>query len=89
MANEQEIKKKLQRLEKFNDPVLLFIIFLSVPGVILATLFSSFGDGTLIKGAIAACFLFFTWLAFKVGTIIKKRIESLESQLTSPLNKDE
>jgi len=85
MANEQEIKKKLQRLEKFNDPVLLFIIFLSLPGVILATLFSSLGDGTLIKGAIAACFLFFTWLAFKVSTIIKKHIESLESQL----NKDE
>ena len=89
MANEQDIKKKLQRLEKFNDPVLLFMIFLSLPGVILATLFSSFGDGTLIKGAIAACFLFFTWLAFKVNSIIKQRIDSLQSQLNPPLNRDE
>jgi len=89
MANEQEIKKQLQRLEKFNDPVLLFMIFLSLPGVILATLFSSLGDGTLIKGAIALCFLFFTWLAFKVNSIIKQRIDSLESQLHPPLDRDE
>ena len=88
MANEEAIKKELQRLEKFNDPVLLFIIFLSLPGVIMATLFSSLGDGTLIKGAIALCFLFFTWLAFKVNSIIKKRIDSLQSQLP-PLDRDE
>ena len=83
MATEQEIKNQLQRLEKFNDPVMLMMIFLALPGVILATMFSSFGDGTLIKMAIAACFLFFTWLAFKVSTVIKRRIDHLQSQLKS------
>ncbi len=81
MANEQEIKKDIQRLEKFNDPVLLMIIFLALPAVIVATMFSSFGDGTLIKIAIALCFLFFTWLAFKVSSVIKKRIDTLQSSL--------
>ncbi|MCK5647705.1 MAG: hypothetical protein KAI22_02390 [Gammaproteobacteria bacterium] len=81
MANEQEIKKDLQRLEKFNDPVLLMMIFLALPAVILATIFSSFGDGTLIKVAIALCFLFFTWLAFKVNSVIKQRIDTLQSKL--------
>ena len=81
MTNEQELKKKLKRLEKFNDPVMLMMIFLALPAVILATIFSSFGDGTLIKVAIAACFLFFTWLAFKVNSIIKRRIDNLRSQL--------
>lgn len=83
MSNEQAIKKQLQRLEKFNDPVMLMIIFLALPGVILATIFSNFGDGTLIKGAIAACFVFFTWLSFKVNALIKQRIETLQSQLKS------
>ena len=46
---EQEIKKELKRLEKFNDPVMLMMIFLALPAVIMATIFSSFGDGTLIK----------------------------------------
>lgn len=81
MLNEQEIKKKLQRLEKFNDPVMLMMIFLALPAVILATIFSSFGDGTLIKITIAFCFLFFTWLAFKVNSVIKQRIHTLQSQL--------
>lgn len=81
MSNEQEIKKSLQRLEKFNDPVLLMIIFLALPAVIMATIFSSFGDGTLIKGAIALCFLFFTWLAFKVNAMIKQRINTLQKEL--------
>ena len=81
MLNEQEIKKKLQRLEKFNDPVMLMMIFLALPAVILATIFSSFGHGTLIKAIIAVCFLFFTWLAFKVNSIIKQRINTLQSQL--------
>ena len=83
MLNEQEIKKELQRLEKFNDPVLLMMIFLALPAVIMATIFSSFGDGTLIKVAIAFCFLFFTWLAFKVNSFIKRRIETLQSELKS------
>lgn len=81
MKNEKEIKKELQRLEKFNDPVMLMVIFLAVPAVIVAAVISSFGDGTLIKGAIAACFLFFTWLAFKTSALIKKRIDTLQSQL--------
>ncbi len=81
MDNKQEIKKKLQRLEKFNDPVMLMMIFLALPAVILATFFSSLGDGTLIKAAIAVCFLFFTWLAFKVGSFIKHQIEILQSRL--------
>ncbi len=81
MNEEQIIKKDLQRLEKLNDPVLLMMIFLSIPAVITATIFSSFGDGTLIKIAIALCFLFFTWLAFKVNSIIKQRIEILQSKL--------
>ena len=81
MTNEQEIKKKLQRLEKFNDPIMLMMIFLALPAVIVATILSSFGDGTLIKGGIAACFLFFTWLAFKVNSVIKQRIDTLQSQL--------
>ncbi len=81
MTNEQEIKKELKRLEKFNDPVMLMMIFLALPAVILATIFSSFGEGTLIKIAIAACFLFFTWLAFKVNSVIKQRIDTLRSQL--------
>ena len=81
MTNEQELKKELKRLEKFNDPGMLMMIFLALPAVILATIFSSFGDGTLIKAAIAACFLFFTWLAFKVNSIIKRRIDNLRSQL--------
>ncbi len=83
MANEQEIKKDLQRLEKFNDPVLLMMIFLALPAVIMATIFSSFGDGTLIKVAIALCFLFFTWLAFKVNSVIKQRIDMLQQRLKS------
>lgn len=81
MTNEQELKKELKRLEKFNDPVMLMMIFLALPAVILATIFSGFGDGTLIKAAIAACFLFFTWLAFKVNSVIKRRIDHLRSQL--------
>ena len=81
MTNEQEIKKKLQRLEKFNDPIMLMMIFLALPAVIVATILSSFGDGTLIKGGIATCFLFFTWLAFKVNSVIKQRIDTLQSQL--------
>lgn len=81
MTNEQEIKKELKRLERFNDPVMLMMIFLALPAVVLATIFSSFGDGTLIKVAIAACFLFFTWLAFKVNSVIKRRIDNLHSQL--------
>lgn len=81
MSHEKELQKQLQRLEKFNDPVMLIMIFLTLPGVILATLFSSFGDGTLVKAAIAACFLFFTWLAFKVSSMIKRRVEHLQSQL--------
>ncbi len=83
MKNEQEIKKELERLEKFNDPVMLMVIFLAIPAVIVAAIISSFGGGTLIKGAIAACFLFFTWLAFKVGSLIKQRIESLQTQLNA------
>ncbi len=83
MANEQEIKKDLQRLEKFNDPALLMMIFLALPAVIMATIFSSFGDGTLIKAAIALCFLFFTWLAFKVNSVIKQRINTLQKKLKS------
>ncbi|MCU7834317.1 MAG: hypothetical protein KZQ83_03605 [gamma proteobacterium symbiont of Taylorina sp.] len=83
MNNKQEIKEKIQRLEKFNDPVMLMMIFLALPAVILATIFSSFGDGTLIKVAIASCFLFFTWLAFKVNSLIKQRIDALQSQLKS------
>lgn len=83
MTDQQEIKKKLQRLEKFNDPVLLMIIFLTLPAVIMATIFSGFGDGTLIKIAIAFCFLFFTWLAFKVNSVIKQRIDILQSRLKS------
>ena len=81
MPDKQEIEKKLQRLEKLNDPVMLMMIFLALPAVILATLFSSLGDGTLIKAIIAVCFLFFTWLAFKVNSVIKHRIETLQSQL--------
>lgn len=81
MTNETEIKKQLQQLKKFNDPVMLMMIFLTLPAVIIATIFSSFGDGTLIKMAIAVCFLFFTWLAFKVNSIIKQRIDILQSQL--------
>ena len=81
MANEQKIKKQLQRLEKFNDPVMLMMIFLALPAVILSTIVSGFGDGTLIKIAIASCFLFFTWLAFKVSSMIKHRIDTLRSQL--------
>ncbi|MCW8931984.1 MAG: hypothetical protein OQL19_17340 [Gammaproteobacteria bacterium] len=81
MTNEQEIKNKLQRLEKFNDPVMLMILFLAFPAVILATIFSAFGDGTLIKIFIALCFLFFTWLAFKISSVIKKNIKTLEAQL--------
>ena len=83
MANEQEIKKDLQRLEKFNDPVLLMMLFLALPAVIMATIFSSFGDGTLIKVAIALCFLFFTWLAFKVNSVIKQHINTLQKKLKS------
>ena len=83
MADQQEIKKDLQRLEKFNDPVLLMMIFLALPAVIIATIFSSFGDGTLIKVAIALCFLFFTWLAFKVNSVIKQRIDTLQQKLKS------
>ena len=81
MTNEQEIKKKLERLEKFNDPVMLMIILLALPAVILATLLSAFGDGTLIKVAVALCFLFFTWLAFKLSSIIKQRINTLKAEL--------
>lgn len=58
MTDEENIKKKLQRLQKWNDPVMLMMIFLALPAVILATIFSGFGDGTLIKIAIAICFLF-------------------------------
>jgi len=83
MADQQEIEKELQRLEKFNDPVLLMMIFLALPAVIMATIFSSFGDGTLIKVAIALCFLFFTLLAFKVNSVIKQRINTLQSRLKS------
>lgn len=81
MDNQQDIKKQLQRLEKYNDPVLLMMIFLTFPAVIIATLFSSLGDGTLIKIIIALCFLFFTWLAFKVSSILKQRIAALKAQL--------
>ncbi len=81
MTTEQTLNKKLQRLKKFNDPVMLIMLFLSLPGVILATLISSLGDGTFIKGAIAVCFLFFTWLAFKTSTFINHRIETLQTQL--------
>ncbi|MCP3849814.1 MAG: RnfABCDGE type electron transport complex subunit D [Gammaproteobacteria bacterium] len=81
MTDQQEIEQELQRLEKFNDPVLLMMIFLALPAVIMATIFSSFGDGTLIKVAIALCFLFFTWLSFKVNSVIKKRIETLQDEL--------
>ena len=83
MSKKKAINEKIQRLEKFNDPVMLMMIFLALPGVILATMFSSLGDGTLIKMAIATCFLFFTWLAFKVSTVIKRRIDHLQSQLKS------
>ncbi len=81
MKNKQALNKKLQGLKKFNDPVMLIMLFLSLPGVILATLISTYGDGTLVKGAIALCFLFFTWLAFKTSSIIKHRIKILEAQL--------
>ena len=81
MANQQEIKKSLQRLEQFNDPVLLMMIFLTIPAVIMVMTFASIGEGTLVKVVIAMCFLFFTWLAVKVNSIIKKRIATLQSQL--------
>ena len=81
MTNEQEVKKKLERLEKFNDPVMLMIIFLTLPAVILATVLSGFGDGTLIKIGIAIGFLFFTWLAFKVNSVIRQRIDILKAEL--------
>jgi hypothetical protein len=38
MTNEQEIKKKLQRLEKFNDPIMLMMIFLALPAAKAALL---------------------------------------------------
>jgi len=81
MENKDTLNKKLQRLKKFNDPVMLVMLFLSLPGVLLATLFSTYGDGTLVKGAIALCFLFFTWLAFKTSSMINHRIDTLQAQL--------
>lgn len=81
MTNKQEIQIQLNRLEKFNDPVMIMVIFLALPAVILATIFSNFGDGTLVKMAIAVCFLFFTGLSFKVSSIIKKRVETLKALL--------
>ncbi|MFK5985291.1 MAG: hypothetical protein QM479_07675 [Pseudomonadota bacterium] len=79
--DQQEIKKKLHRLEKFDDPVLLMLFFLALPAVIMSVIFSSYGDGTIIKAAIASCFLFFTWLAFKLSSIVKQRIKTLQAQL--------
>jgi hypothetical protein len=81
MTSKHEIEKAITRWEKFNDPALLMIIFLSIPAVIMATIFSTLGDGTLIKIAIAICFLFFTWLAFKVNSMIKQQIEIFKAQL--------
>jgi len=81
MTNQQEIETQLKRLEKYNDPVLLMMGFLTIPAVIMATIFSILGDGTLIKMTIAVIFLFFTWLAFFVSSMLKKRIEYLRSKL--------
>jgi len=84
MINQQEIKIKLKRLEKFNDPVLVMMAFLTVPAVILGAIFSSsMGNGTWVKVITALCFIFFTLIAIKVNSLIKQRIESLQSQLNS------
>jgi len=81
MASRQEIEHKLQRWKKFNDPVLLMIIFLTFPAVIMSTILSYLGDGTIIKAGIALCFLFFTWLAFKVNSLIKQKVDNLQADL--------
>ena len=82
MSNQQEIKNKLQRLEKFNDPVLVMMVFLIVPALVLGIIFSSsLGNGTWVKVITALCFLFFTLLAFKVNSLIKQHIANLQSQL--------
>jgi hypothetical protein len=82
MTNQQEIEKKLKRLEKFNDPVLVMMAFLTVPALIMGIIFSSSIDnGTWAKVITALFFIFFTLIAFKVNSLIKQRIESLQSQL--------
>ena len=81
MASKQEIENKLHRWRKLNDPVLLMMIFLTFPAVIMATILSTLGDGTIIKAGIALCFLFFTWLAFKANSIVKHQIDILQAEL--------
>ncbi len=81
MDRKQELEKQLQRWKNFDDPALLMIIFLTLPAVIMATMLSTLGSGTLIKIAIASCFLFFTWFAFKINAVIKQQIAVLQAEL--------
>jgi len=81
MATQEEIKNQLQRLEKFNDPVMLMMTLLIIPGGIMAMFLSSLGDGTLVKGGMVFFFILFTWLAFLISAKIKRRVEWLKSQL--------
>ena len=83
MTEETKIQKELERLDKYNDPVLIMMLFLTVPGIIMATIISTLGDGTIIKVTIAIIFIVFTGLAFLVSTLLKKRIEYLKSLINS------
>lgn len=85
MSTKQIIEQKLQHLEKFNDPVVLLMVFLTIPGVIMITLFSLYGSGTVVKVAVAIIFILFTLAGIKINSIIKSRLEKLKSELEAQI----